>query len=924
MHQVIMILRIILVVLLCNTEAVSKTDLETLLVEDHLICKHHSVVLGVDGTKEVPAFYFAANTQGFSEIRIRRAEMNPSSCGVDRSNEFGKAAVFCCEDVGQELYIELTAKNAKGEAKFCMIQVDVFTGGTLNVDHCLPDLIVSCDVPIDLNNLSNFGKFVKDPSHQQPIFIKGEQVGMDGLVQFKCTTDPIIAKKISIEELVTVDEREGCEQGYTITRKMRLIDRGGVMSECVQLITVLPDNTPLTYYDIIWPSDTTVYGCIGVDADPVLLGEPITDAADCENILVNYEDEILNVQDASCTKIIRRWSVLDWCAFEYNADGSGKWDHTQVIRIESNIKPEISNCEDLEICVNEDSCEAVLHYTIEATDECHPAEDLFYSYKLFRNGTDDDNGRSGRSRTVTEYLPIGEHVLHWSVSDGCNNIQSCNHRVTIVDCKAPSIFCITGFTGTLVDNGIDQEPTLEIWANDFVSKAFDNCTPVEELIISLSPDTIDQVIFYDCSNLGSNEIDIFVTDPQGQQSSCRTTFEIQDNNGICGPGRRDDDVQNGNAAVIAGQVTSERGDPIADVNINLTNQNSSFDFLTENDGQYSFSNVLMNEDYIIKPTKNEISLDGISVLDLVLLRNHILGTKPFNSAYKIIAGDVNQSGHLSAIDLVALKSYLLGAGTFDKSNAWKFIETDNIFLDNSNPWPFADQSEISSMNEEQMIKNFIGVKVGDVDHSSMQHAETRENKVYNITLAQNEELAILGNLTTDLHALHFTWTSPTKDHIDGIQFDITNDDLSIKKEKDYFKYSLIVDGLSFENDNSSNYGISSTGQFLKIKGTVVYSNYRELSVDFERVSNDNNGFSVGPNPMSSTLNILYDSKINQSSKIVVYGLNGMILYDEDFDINKGRNTHQIDAGIFRTNQILLVRMILQDGTSFTEKIFRKS
>ena len=190
MRQMLMILRVILVVSVCTVEAVSKTDFdEILLVEDHLICRHQNIVLDSDGTKQIQAFRFAAKTSGFSEFEVRRAEMDDLACGTKGSNEFGNTVDFCCNDAGSEVFIELKARNSKGELRNCMVAIKVIEGGSLTVVGCLPDLVVPCDTPIDPANLSNLGSLVADASLQQPIIIHGEVVGFDGIIQSKCGND---------------------------------------------------------------------------------------------------------------------------------------------------------------------------------------------------------------------------------------------------------------------------------------------------------------------------------------------------------------------------------------------------------------------------------------------------------------------------------------------------------------------------------------------------------------------------------------------------------------------------------------------------------------------------------------------------------------------------------------------------------------
>ena len=219
-----MILLVTLVVSVYSTEAVSKPDFsETLLVEDHLICHNQSVVLDFSGTKQIHALKFAATVRGFSEFLVRRAEQHDLSCGIKDSNEFGKAVDFCCNDAGSEVLIELQAYNSKRELKNCMVEIKVIESGTLTVQGCLPDLVVPCDTPINPDHLSNLGKLVTDESQQQPIIINGEVLGFDGIVQSKCGTESPELKKITINEIVDIEETNFVDKDSPSHEPFRLV-----------------------------------------------------------------------------------------------------------------------------------------------------------------------------------------------------------------------------------------------------------------------------------------------------------------------------------------------------------------------------------------------------------------------------------------------------------------------------------------------------------------------------------------------------------------------------------------------------------------------------------------------------------------------------------------------------------------------------
>ena len=149
-------------------------------------------------------------------------------------------------------------------------------------------------------------------------------------------------------------------------------------------------------------------------------------------------------------------------------------------------------------------------------------------------------------------------------------------------------------------------------------------------------------------------------------------------------------------------------------------------------GRYLFENMDQGEEYELTLSKIDQSIDGISVRDLVLLQNHIIGKKELESAYQVLAGDLDLSGHLSVTDLVRLKAIVLGKGQNDL--AWTFVNTDVTFFDPMSPWPFHSDLNLDIDGDAENV-DFIGLKMGDIDHSSMEDAtESRSSNSINICL----------------------------------------------------------------------------------------------------------------------------------------------------------------------------------------------
>jgi subtilisin-like proprotein convertase family protein len=117
-------------------------------------------------------------------------------------------------------------------------------------------------------------------------------------------------------ELTFTDTESGdpCD-GLLVTRHWVVTDESGNTAECDQNITVLP----LVLDSIACPP--AYVGACGDSSDPDFTGWPtvdgveITDENDLCNIFVGYWDKELN-ECGGGRKIVRTWTVLDWCEVE--------------------------------------------------------------------------------------------------------------------------------------------------------------------------------------------------------------------------------------------------------------------------------------------------------------------------------------------------------------------------------------------------------------------------------------------------------------------------------------------------------------------------------------------------------------------------------------------------------------------------------
>lgn len=167
---------------------------------------------------------------------------------------------------------------------------------------------------------------------------------------------------------------------------------------------------------------------------------------------------------------------------------------------------------------------------------------------------------------------------------------------------------------------------------------------------------------------------------------------------------------------IAGYVATIERQMIQEVQIK---KNVSNEEMTDEGGVYHFEDNEINQRYELTAYKNDDASNGVSTLDLVLLREYILGLREIDDPYILIAADVNRDGKISGFDLVEIQRLIIGrAATFSNNTSWRFVIEEFEFDDIRNPWTFDEVNVINRLSSDQMEENWIGVKIGDINLSA--------------------------------------------------------------------------------------------------------------------------------------------------------------------------------------------------------------
>jgi hypothetical protein len=796
--------------------------------------------------------------------------------------------------------------------------------------QCPPDVVISCED--DADDLS----------------ITGTATG-----SFTCAGATVVYNDV-------VNTVNSCGVG-SIVRRWSI--EGHPQVFCDQNIT--KSEGDLFDGNISWPNDFTT-DCTDVDGNENI---PTWSSPGCSLVGYNVESDTFQFEDGACFKIINEWTVIDWCQYDPNdTSPTGIWSHVQIIKVLDDEAP-IMTCANQMYAVddNQDAdndgnkCESIalmLTNTADDNGDCSSQwlkwtvlVDLWgdgtYDYEFssnlptFDNNFNDTNGNgiddiylaptsSGEEVKVT--LPddiqgsMSNHKVKWSVSDGCQNVTTCENTFMVVDKKSPTPYCIDISTA-LMESGM-----VEIWACDFDLGSFDNCTSSEDLRFTFTATqpqndpnfneaTGCSSKVFDCDDLSDSTITVtmYVWDEKGNSDFCDVELTLIDNQGGC---------DTGNGMRIAGSITTPDNKFLNDIEVVLQAPSieiTKFDNTNE-EGEYAFNNNPGLATYSIAPNKDDNYLDGVSTLDLVKIQRHILGLADLNDAYKIIASDINNDENVSAVDLLQLRKLILGVITELPSNtSYVMVDAAQEFADIDEPWPLHTDIIISPLENHMNNQNFIAIKVGDVTNNAtygltqIANANVRSNKTFGIysenqIFAKNEAITIAVNAsnTESIFGLQFAV------NIEGLEnVRLSSGALNISDAN----YSIEGSEIRFSWSTPQAINVVATEVLFSIDGTTtqststakVISLFEESSLTSEAYGSDletmdlsmvtrdlesNIVFEVHqnePNPFGDVTSIAYNLPEAGKVSILITDVTGKMIYTRSNDAPKGEGQFVIEA-----------------------------
>lgn len=876
------------------------------------VCETHTkVALNNVGTARVYAISLDDGSHDNCEIESIEVAKMSDACGFG-TNNFGEFVDFCCDEIGEPVMVALRVRDIYGNENFCMVEVEL-------EDKISPlleapdDLTISCEVNFDEDDLSEFGVIATSVANQNP---------GDGIAFDNCD--------VTITEQVQVDIDCGVGE---IRRTFTAEDGGGLKVSDIQIITVTNFN-PFNANNINYPSNVTQNGCMNLDTDPETTGFPSISNEVCASIVMDYEDKTFETVDSACVLIVRTWKVIDMCQFNANT-GEGYFEGTQTIKLNNNVAPTIlSNCQDTVLCTYGE-CGGNVFLNIVAEDDCTDESLLSYRYFIDIDG-DGDAELQGSNKQFTRNLDDGFYTVRWTVEDLCGNMSECTQNFEVRDCKNPTPYCLGG-VATAVMNNVGS---VTVEASSFDVGSFDNCTADEDLIFSFSSDITETTATFTCDSIPNGVVHTFerqlwVTDQAGNQDFCAVQIKVQDNFDVC---------DNSGSLTIAGAVYN-----VDDEKVDGTDVLLSSDFPEANgaafdtDGTYAFNSLPTGVTYMVEAYKNDDMLNGITVLDIVLIQKHILGLKPFESPYNYIAADVNDNGKVNGVDIVQIRKALLNYfEEFPDNTSWKFVDKTFVF-DENDVFNYPQSVVLDELSDNVDNADLRAIKVADVNQSASvdgfttTSVQTRDMLKYALSVEKvGERIAFIANENISLAGfqMEINTGNATINGLNNATLQLTEAQFRVNENKlrvayhnnvndeikagDVLFYMLVDDAdVAYDaivlNDSAlypELYNANLEVFELSIKGR------ENLEQDSPFVLHQNN-----PNPFQQSTVIKWDMPNTEVIEIEIRDNSGRVVLNRSISSHKGENILEIDGSTLSATGIYFYTIKSTHGSSTKKMIF---
>jgi hypothetical protein len=918
---------------ICFSEVFVRDD-----VRPSPVCVEFTVVsLGDDGCGFLPAA--SVDNRSFDNCGVESFAVRRLGQGI-----FEDQLQLCCTDCAMgPIMVELLVTDTNGNTNTCSAEVRLQDNIPITMVSTPPaNVTFDCEQsPVDLTPL-----------------IEAELARFDFDDNCGWTNSPNTVSFVSDTNIL---EREGCGAGSVVVRYI-------VTDECGLEVPGSPFNQmfsftnssltdPSQFVVSRWPEDLILSNCSSATGlDPEGLDSQnnadniIVNTGACNDIAIGFEDLVFFNVDNACLKLLRTWTVVDWCiaGAPGNTIEDATRSFTQEIKVFDTNAPIIA-VSNVTAADSTGVCSADVVLIAEVMDPC---TDMFAGQENTVEYTityaDGRPPFTGTGVDASGNYPLGVNTVSFVATDHCGNVSDpVNVTVTVTDAKAPTPYCL----GSVVTATMSNAGAVEVWASDYDLGGTDSCSDVDVFFVRNGMESPN--LSFTCADIPNGEsvalaLEVHFRDDAGNSDFCVVTLLLQDNNS---------DVCDGTGSRIAGNVHTEEHENIENVVVDLLGSNEfTSQELTDVQGNYAFEGVGTDVDYILTGSREDHVLNGISTLDILVMQRHILGAEFLPSAFKVIAADVNNDGVITAIDLITLRKLILGSiSEFPNGQtAWRFPNESQTFVDALRPFPYTEDITVLDLNAPMTEQDFVGVKIGDVNASAIVNTfntdpelEKRQNRSLSLVIRDQELEAgetvsvpvyaenmidIAGfqyTLNFDAKALTLVSVEPAGIDLDDSNIAFYNADngsialswndmngVTTDSQEQLFELVFEV------NENTS----IASNLFLNsgmTKAEAYTTELNILDVELGLRGSDNTEFVVFqnvPNPFSDNTEIQFTLPSEGAVTLSVFDLNGREILRQTNNYAKGNNTITLDSDQLQATSVMYYTLDSAYGTASKKMI----
>ncbi len=356
-----------------------------------------------------------------------------------------------------------------------------------------------------------------------------------------------------------------CPNGYATNQRtfVAIDEEGNVSLPCIQTIYIerptavdFPNDIiwHCTQYDsypaiinaeplnpLVWDNDLSTPNVIDValNLDPNVLdstgsGVVANVIGQFCNYLQSSSDQVLNTCGTTL-KILRTWTVLDWCTSTVVTSGVGGEDNIQVIKVLDSVDPEIERSP-FNVSANvpglhPQPCrsQAFLFAPTLVSDNCNSVEVKIFTpvgEAIYLNG-DGTNG----GLIPAPGLTVGVHNVTYQATDACGNQINLTVAITVVDDIVPIAIC-----DEITDVNLGTNGKASVPANVFDDGSYDNCC-LDKFEVRRMDDPCDlpgaldfgPTVTFCCADIGDTVIVVFrALDCDNNANECMVTVNVND------------------------------------------------------------------------------------------------------------------------------------------------------------------------------------------------------------------------------------------------------------------------------------------------------------------------------------------------------------------------------------------------------------